>query len=780
MIQHYLKIAIRNLLKYKMQTSISILGLGIGFVCFALSFYWIRYEMTYDHFRQDADRIYMVRTNEPYAEGGITSRMRYPFADYLTTHFPEIEEAVPFYLAAERVEIEGEYTDVSFSSADSAWMDLMDVQIVRGNRNFMNPQGNAEVAITEEAARQYFPGRDPIGKEIKTQRSTKTICAVVQAASVHTCFPIEMLGNPEIGRTWSYVSWRILIKVKPDVDPQALEEKIRTNLPPRLKDSVERILLTPLSELHYTKDYFSNEAAGITFRYIVYFSAVGLLIILCAIINYAGLFINRMKVRQREMALRMIHGAGLRSLVSMLTVEFVLLLLCAVFVGFVLIELFMPAFLHLTGIDASRTTFYAGTFLFIGLVSVVLLLIIVGLLCAVYRRSLHRSLHPGAGSRAGRRLRKGSIVLQLFVCLSFIGCTVLINRQLDYLRHRDLGMDFHNIGSFYVMGADYEALLAKVNALPMITAVLPPEYCPLVLRQLAIAQWDNWEGMDRKPDAPISVNLYLGKEEFFRFYRISLLTGNWLNDDSIDEDIIINETLARRMGWMPQEAVGKHIYSAYDAPYTVRGVVKDFQYVSPTLPVPPTAFVVGKEGGMMRSNAGILFKYREGTWGECRKALEQLYTAECSPDIPLTLSSEQEVYDGFLRSEDMLTRLLGFASVVCVFTALFGIYSLVMLTCEQRRKEIAIRKVNGASVGSILLLFFREYLGLLCLSALLAFPLTYAVMQRWVEGYSRQASISLYPFLVIFVGLALLIVGCIAHRVWQTANENPAEVVKSE
>ena len=128
----------------------------------------------------------------------------------------------------------------------------------------------------------------------------------------------------------------------------------------------------------------------------------------------------------------------------------------------------------------------------------------------------------------------------------------------------------------------------------------------------------------------------------------------------------------------------------------------------------------------------------------------------------------------------MPTRLLSFASLICVLTALFGIYSLVTLTCEQRRKEIAIRKVNGATVWNILLLFFREYLGMLCMAALFAFPITYAIIKHWIVNYVRQVSISPLPFLLIFVGLALTVIAGISWRVWKAANENPAEVIKNE
>ena len=787
MIKHCLKIAIRNLVKYKVQSAVSILGLAVGFVCFSLSLYWIHYEMTYDHFRQDADRIYMVRTNDEYTEGKISTRVPYSLAAYLAQHFPDIAVAAPFHLISERISVNDKYQDAVFSSADSAWMNLMDIRIIKGNRNFMLPKDNAEIAITEEAAKKWFRTEDPIGKEVKMLRRTKKICAIVQAENRHTNFPFDFIGNPELGKTWWYITWNILIKVKPDTDIEELESKINANLPAELKQvtltrktGIERIILTPLSKLHYAKDFRNNKEAGITFQYIIYFSIAGILIITCALINYLTLFINRMRVRQREMALRMIPGATIRSLVSLLTVEFLLLLACAVTTGFLLIEICFPSFIELTGIDTAKSSLYGEAFLFIGLISLIILTAIIGLLYILYHRSLQLSLRYNTGRSTGTQLRRGSIVLQLFVCLSFIGCTVLINQQLDYLRHRDLGLKIKNRGSFSVMGdMDYTPLIRKIKELPMITEVMQPDYYPIVSQLTAIGQFDNWEGLDIPIDTPVPVKLFLGKEDFFRFYDITLLAGEWLDDLSTYEDIIINESLARRMGWSPQEAIGKHIIQSYIT-YTIVGVVKDCHYGAPTLPIPHTGFLVGEQMGLMQRSAGILFKYKEGTWNECRKALEHLYQTECSPENILRLNSEEEVYNNYLRSEEMLTRLLSFASLVCILTAMFGIYSLVTLTCEQRRKEIAIRKVNGATVWSILFLFFREYLIMLCIAALFAFPITYVIIKQWILNYVRQVSISPLPFILILIGLALTVIAGISWRVWKAANENPAEVIKNE
>ena len=181
----------------------------------------------------------------------------------------------------------------------------------------------------------------------------------------------------------------------------------------------------------------------------------------------------------------------------------------------------------------------------------------------------------------------------------------------------------------------------------------------------------------------------------------------------------------------------------------------------------------------MERFTGILFKYKEGTWDECRALIEDLCRTE-APGKAMQLYNEEESYNEFLHSEQMLSRLLTFASLVCGLVAVFGIYSLITLTCEQRRKEIAVRKVNGATAKDVLSMFCREYLAILGVAALLAFPVGYAVVKRWMETYTRQVEMGVLPFLSVFLLMAVVVMASIGRNVWRAANENPAEVVKRE
>ncbi len=788
MIIHNLKIALRNLLKYKSQTLISILGLAVGFVCFALSALWIEHESTFDHYRQDIDRLYMVRSNDGNKEGGIRSRINYPFGNFLLENFPEVEEAAPFHIINERIEVNSMHEVVQFSSAEPEWMDMMNIRIVEGNRNFMDPKSNAEVAITQELAKKWFGTENPLGKEIKTSRRTKTICAIVETDNSHTNFAFDMMGHPELGRDWYWNHWSLLIKVKPDTDIEALETKINANLPKEvnelnsvIRSGVNHIYLTPVSTLRSAKDYLDEKEAIITLDYIIYFSVAGVLIILCAIVNYLALFVNRMRVRQREMGLRMLVGANLRSLMTMLGTEFLMLLTCAWFVSCMMTELSIGKFTELASIDIPYNQIYGKSILSVCVISLMILIVSLTLLYFMHYRSMRLSIQHTNSRVKGAMIRKVSLVIQLFVCLSFICGTTLMNKQIDHLRTHDLGMEYENRAAFEQQGTtvDMSVWKEKIKRLPMVTEVLDNYYHPMISRLVATTLFNHWEGNEHPLEYPIPAKVFLASEEFFQFYGITLLAGEWLHDLSTKEDIIINESLAKKFGWTAEEAIGKHI-NANSLEYNIIGIVKDCHYGPPTSKMLNACFIADDINGMIFWNTGVFFKYKEGTWPQCKQALEEMCADLKATGEVFRIYNEEETYNTYLRAEDMLTRLLTFASVVCVFIAIFGIYSLVTLTCEQRRKEIAIRKVNGATVKDILFMFFREYLTMLVIASAIAFPTTYAIVKQWTQGYIRQMEISIWPFILVFLGLLSIVIISISWRVWKAANENPADVVKSE
>ncbi len=763
MIRHYFKVATRNLLKYKTQTLISIVGLAVGFTCFALSALWIRYEMTYDNFHEGAERTYLIRVQDGYNANGISNTTPSLLARYLKSNFPEIEAASGIQNSECFLRLENGSKIAPIIGVDSAATNMFNIKVLEGNTNFLKHDKH-EIGITQELAQELFGDKNPLGEELDLDNQKYKVCAIVSSWSRHSNIPYQIVRSLMIYDRWSSPDVTTFIRTRPGTDNIALEKKLTAiNLSQMDTEcNLGNLTVTPLHKVRYS-NFHRKETIVVSFQYITYFCIIGGLIIICSLFNYLILFINRMRMRKREMALRKVCGADNKSLFCLHSTEMLIMLFASMLVGMILIEICSSAFIHFTNIEINREHLYLESICY--LLTVIIIAFIIAQIPISYFRRRTLSI----------RL---ALTLQLIISILFVFATTIMLKQIYYQKHAETHIKQHNIGSVALwMNGDIRAWTEKIAALPMVTETLPPQYFPIVstgpMMYMDINQWD-----DKPEQAPeVGLGVILAKEPFFRFYNIQLLEGEWLTEKSSEQDIIINETAARKFGW--KHPIGKQIQLDEDTRYTVTGVVKDFRYVSPTVATPAICFSLTDSQSYQWFRASILFKFREGSWNECRQAIEAMHK-EDFPSSALRLFNEEQEYDKFLKSENSLASLLSVAALVCVLISAFGIFSFVTLSCEQRRKEIAVRKVNGATVKDILVMFVREYLLLLIVASVIAFSIGYALMKQWLQIYIEQTSIDAWIYLAIFAGIAIIIAICIGWRVWCAARQNPAEVIKSE
>ena len=326
----------------------------------------------------------------------------------------------------------------------------------------------------------------------------------------------------------------------------------------------------------------------------------------------------------------------------------------------------------------------------------------------------------------------------------------------------------------------YHLIAIVLSLFTGIAGLIMSYYWNIPTGPMMYVEINNWDDSSKAVEEPLTVGMMPAKEEFFEFYKLNLLEGEFISDKNQENEVVIDENTCRKFGW--KRALGKSFYHEYNGQrslYKVVGVVRNFSYRSPTSEPGLIAFQHPKAQDYLLNRASILFKFREGTWNECRATIEKLYREEF-PNAYMRLFNEEEEYNKYLRSEDALMKLLSFVSLVCVIISVFGVFSLVTLSCEQRQKEIAIRKVNGAQIHHILQMFFQEYLLLLIIAAVIAFPTGYVVMRRWIDSYVRQTSIDGWVYISIFVVIAIILLLSIIWRVWKAARQNPAEIIKSE
>ena len=760
MIQHYFKIAFRNILKYKTQSIISILGLAVGFTCFALANLWIHYEMTYDAYHEGADRMYILCKESVFGVNGYSTSMPYPASTLLKNDFPEVEAACAYTRWGQETDVkaDGRVVRTCEMQADSCFMNMFNISVLSGSMDFM--YSDEKIALTEDVAMRLFGSVDVLGKEVKNYNDdTRTVCAILANLN-HSNMTFGCWGQGEYFRKWQNDwyngSFEIIIKLRKGTDPIAFQRKLAANetkADPRDPHGVfENIRLIPLDEYHYSS---INRYKSFQFYYLILFSVAGALVILCSLFNYLSLFITRMRIRSREIELRKVCGSSIGGVVILLFIEYLYIILLSGILGMALVEMALPAFKKMSGVSGN---IYGESLLyFVGILLLSLLLLV--------PFAIRRSHIRNTGNKY--MLRKVSIAFQLAIGLLVTFCIIVMMKQIYYLTNTDLGWERKNIASINLLypDKDFETIADNIKQFSCTKEVITG-HCCLLHKSSGISQsCKNW------------LSLW-NCEKIVSFYNLQLLEGEMVKPTETNK-IMINESAVKALGM--SEPIGKKLYLDNRA-WTITGIIKDFHITAPTEPIQPYTLItedILKNSGFSIGKGQILIKFHDGKWKELKNRIDSIFTYEY-PEVRYKLYNTEEEYTGYLKSEDALIKLLSFIAIVCMLIAAFGIFSLVTLSCEQRRKEIAVRKVNGAAIKDILLMFVKEYMLLLIIASVIAFPVGYVLMKRWLENYVEQTVISAWIYFAIFGGIMIVIFACIGWRVWQAARQNPAEVIKSE
>ena len=771
MFLHYLKVAVRSLMKYKVQTAASVIGLALGFVCFALSAVWVRYEQTFDSFHRGADRMYLLRSSSFWRETGLSHR--FLLAEELKETFPEVEDAAAYWYLEVPVMLSDDATEevnLGCVRTDSLFVRMFDVQLVRGSWSFLNvPE---EIALTEEGARRLFGTTDVLGRTVYCQNKTYRISAVLTGWGQHTNFPFSIMfgmDQDEKNNT-SYCDYYISLRLRAGVDTAALVTQMNNS---SLKYKVSQrwdgkkcvLSLEPLTHCRYT---VFQDRQSVSILYIRLFSVLGLLLIVLALVNFFSMLVSRMHLRRRELALRIACGSSRGGLTGVFLSELLLILSGAVLLGMILVEVVEMPFCTLSGIEGSIRLPVAICFL---LLAAVTFLMTWGIITFYCNRIASRQLQPAAAVRSGRlSFQKICLGVQFGICALVLFCLAFLLLQLRYLTNTDIGFERDGRATIYCYGSESlnERIIHELCRQSYVQEV-KKLYSLLPQRSFAGIAVDSWDGKLDNAD-PVTLNVIPEGQEFIDFYGLRLIAGNTLITQGDTMSVVINETAARMMNMT--NPIGKKI-----GKWTIVGVVRDFHVSAPTVPVEPTVFL--GFNGPVQMGRETLVRFDESETDRLKHFVDSLVQSE-EPGVFLKITTVREAYEEYLRSERTLQKLLTVVAVACVLITLIGVFAHVSLVCEQRRKEIAIRKVNGATASGIFRSFLKEYFALLLLACVIAFPLGSVAMQKWVERYVERMVWPWWLYAAILVALGLFVVLCIGRSVWRAARENPAEVIKSE
>ena len=797
MIRHYLELAWQQLEKYRLQSVVSIVSLAIGFACFSLATMWIKYETSYDAFHRDADRMCFVAGDRSQwgDKRDIDWYLRPAFCDSVYKHCPEIVEHT--VLGWEK-SLKVNEKELTIFPCDSNFINFFDIKILEGGGAFLEYPN--QVAITKETAQELWGDESPLGKElIGPEDEIFIVSAVVKGWGTHTNIPFDLLRGKTHEEKEGGSICHYIVRLAPNTDLKILNQRLnpleflyRMISTSNLIASVHTggLKFIPATEMRHHL-HFREMAVQIDHIYL--FACAGALLILCGLLNYLTMFINRLFIRQREIALRTVFGAKEIDLTWQFLIEYGLVLVIAFGLGIFIMNAVLPPFRHLAELPEGVEYVYREGFIYLLVVLAVSLLISLPVIRFFRRQALQDSIQSKVGLFSYNNFRKLSTCLQICISIMFLLCTVVMMKQIYTLRHVDkIGFAHKNTGLITIKPVKRdqsspsmpyseqereagEAAYHYISQQPEITTILRnnPIFPLEGGLNLTIGKKDFF-GSPRNPDLVEDEATFRVVNDFggtlTDFYQFQLIKGRMFEEGDMYNSILINETAARQFHW--ENPVGKSIVNIENT-YTIVGVVKDFMNVSPTTRPKPYIIKYSDKNGKVYNH--MAFKYNPGTWVQCKAKLEQYFSQ--NPSINVEIKNSEEEYNTLLESEKDLITLLSITAGTCILIALFGVWSMIMLTCEQRRKEIAIRKVFGATTKDILDMFFIEYMSLQGIAALVAFPIGYACMKPWLEQYVVQTEISWWIYVGIFLVVALLVALCVGWRVWKTAKARPADEI---
>ena len=724
--------------------------------------------MSYDNFHANADRIYRINialfkwdTVETSGSGTIQRGVSYPIVNWLKSNIPEIEDATGIRI------VDGSNRPDNFSILylDYSFSNIFDLDLPEDF--FVQSGTRRAVALTPELYNEGY-------LEYLRERSNWDVRATIPSWQANTNIrfnavaPLTSRFREEALNNWRpSVDVDVYILVHSDVDIEALKTKLDKVEIPELWPNPVSLVLTPITRLRYD-DPTGNIASDIKFSHIRIFAIAGLLVILCSLFNHMTLFVTRVSMRLRELALRKVNGATNWQIAVALYTDFMVVKLLALVIGFMLMTLLLPTFMEYATIGKSNIKVYSELMLYAFLL--ITCGIVVGGVPVLYSRKqvLNESI-KGAGSPGSRNtFRKSSLLIQLIISLGMMFCSTVFIKQIIFLQNTDLGVERRNIASVQAACCPFFPHYAEqIKQVPGIV------YAILIDRNGFLRNMSSSSGTGITFDSlgnQISYTLFNIKADsrFFDFFGVEIIQGTVFSNVSEHYlNYVINETAMKELG----EELSKSEYFV--------GVARDF-YLTPTIKAKPTKISYPDPSWNFLS--AIAYKYEEGMRQQVQQSVTQWYRNEF-PDkgeFEINFTYMEDVFEEYFKSERALLKLLSVMTLACILIAVFGVYSLASLTCRQRRREIAIRKVHGAEVLDIMNIFFKEYLILLGLAALAAFPAGFLIMKRWLEGYVKQTSMDAWLYVAIFLAVFVVIVFSIFSTIWRAANRNPAEVVKSE
>ncbi len=787
MFKNYFKTTFRNLWKNKTYSFLNIFGLAIGIACAALIFLWVEDELTYNHYFSNRDNLYNVKDQQTY-DGTTFTFDATPglMAQGIKAEIPGIKNTARctwgnqllFSVGDKNIYDDGNYVDSGFLS-------MFQLQFVKGNAANAFTQLYSLV-VTETMAKKFFGSINVIGKSLKVNnKQDYIITGVIKDLPKNVSFNFSWLAPFKIyydDNTWLQ-EWGnngiiTYVEAEPNANITAINKKLFGYIQTKSTGASARMSIYPMNKwrLYNNFDAAGKEKEG-RLKYVNLFSLIAWIILIIACINFMNLATARSEQRAREVGVRKVLGAAKRKLIVQFIGEALFMSLLSTVFALIIIYLCLPAFNTLVEkqlvLDIFNP-FHIGTLLIITLLC--------GLIAGSYPAFYLSSFNPitvlkGLKIKSGSAgfIRKGLVVLQFAISVTLIISTIIIYQQIQHVKNRDLGYNKEGLVYASLSGKMKQNFTVIKNDLIKTGIVQNAGLSNNQVLQLGSNTGDfAWSGKD--PNKQVLITVESVSPEYVSTMGMHLKSGRdfYANTKSDSNNVIINEALAKLLS--KKDAVGSIITrNEGKNKYTVVGVIHDFVYNSMYAPAAPLVLFSDT------SNINFL-TVRLKQNADLKTALtkiEAVVKAD-NPGYPTEFNFVDDQFNQLFKTESLIGKLASVFAVLAIAISCLGLFGLSAYTAEKRTKEIGIRKVLGASTGGLAGLLSKDFIILVLISCLIAFPLAWLMMENWLQDFEYRIHINIWIFIVAGLLASLIALITVSFQAIKAAIANPAKSLRTE
>jgi ABC-type antimicrobial peptide transport system permease subunit len=774
--------------RYNGLVLLNIAGLALGLTSVIFIAIWIIHELSYDKFYKNADRIFRVEsllnmTGEP----SVWKITPAPVAKSLCNDFPEVEDAVILQTGFSRsMKVDDKlFKTPNLYFTEHSFFKIFTPEVISGDTSRLLT-GPLDLVISRHIAESLFGNSDPVGRQVLfNNKDLLTVTAIIEDSPLNTHLRVDYLvpfsllkdEEPDL-ESWGRINFMTYVLLKEHTDAAGFNRKLADYWASKSKVSTRKFFINPLTRLYLYRDpglsdeKYPYSDKGLINR-VILFSVIGFMILLIACINFINLSTAFASQRAREIGIRKVNGAGRTNLVLHLFGESVLQTSLATIIALILVVVLLPVFSNICNVEFRVRELFSMKNIFI----YIALTLLTGFVAGTYPALVLSSFNPVKVIRPmpddvvqGSGLRKVLVVIQFSLSFIFIFCTMIMNRQLSYMQEFDLGFDKEQVMVIYPHSrpAGVDVIAEQIEKLPGIKQVAIGGNTPVNTSNFNT--FSKWDGNN---DGQQLIFLMMQVEDdYLDLLDIPIVAGRNFFKGSYAEEVIINETAARKMGF--EDPIGKFIWNG-EKRFPIVGVVRDFHTNALREEIQPVMIFKSeswwKKWIFVKLEPGSRFS----TTADVLKVVEKN-----EPGYPVNYLFLDEEAGKYYDNEKRLNTLVNAATILTIVISCIGLFSLTAFTIRRKQKEIGVRKAYGATISTVLIMLQKEFGKLVLISCLVSIPAGYYIIKRWLNSYTSHISVSPFYFIVSILIILVISALTLFYHSYRAASANPATTLRNE